>query len=88
MANKDLLLTRHSALGKTLCVAKNSNRLKVLRAEKRLSQLDTAIKAGIKEYRYWRIENGYEVPTPAERAALAKVFRVADADVFQFPVAS
>ena len=56
---------------------KYRNRLRVLRAEKGLSQLDTSIKANIKHYRYWRIENGYEVPTDAERARLAKALGVA-----------
>lgn len=69
-------------------MGKNTNRLKVLRAGKNLSQLDTSIKAGIKHYRYWRIENGYEVPTPDERAALAKLFGVDEADVFLVAVAS
>lgn len=61
------------------------NRLRVLRAEKRLSQLDTCIKTGIKEYRYWRIENGYVIPTAEERAALAKAFGVLVGDVFPAP---
>lgn len=69
-------------------MAKNTNRLKVLRAGKNLSQLDTAIKAGIKQYRYWRIENGYEIPTESERAALARIFKVAEAEVFQLPVSA
>ena len=56
---------------------KYRNRLRVLRAEKGLSQLDTALKANIKHYRYWRIENGYEVPSDLERARLAKVLGVA-----------
>lgn len=55
---------------------KYRNRLRVLRAEKGFSQLDTSIKANIKHYRYWRIENGYEVPTEPERARLAKVLGV------------
>lgn len=55
---------------------KYPNRLRVLRAEKGLSQLDTAIATEIKQYRYWRIENGYEIPSDDERAALAKVLGV------------
>lgn len=62
---------------------RNINRLKVLRAEHGgKSQLDTARAARIKEYRYWRIENGYEVPTPDERVALARVFGVEELQVF------
>lgn len=59
---------------------KYRNRLRVLRAaaaQGGLSQLDTALKAKIKHYRYWRIENGYEIPTDEERARLAKVLGVA-----------
>ena len=67
-------------------MGKNVNRLRVLRAEHgKKSQLDTALGAGIKEYRYWRLENGYEIPTPRERTALAELFGVAESDVFQEP---
>ncbi len=55
---------------------KYRNRLRVLRAGKGLSQLDTSLKANIKHYRYWRIENGYEIPTEQERTRLAKVLGV------------
>lgn len=48
----------------------------MLRANRGWSQLDTAIKAKIKHYRYWRIENGYEVPSDQERARLARVLGV------------
>jgi transcriptional regulator with XRE-family HTH domain len=67
---------------------KYRNRLRVLRAGKGLSQLDTAIKANIKQYRYWRIENGYEVPTPDERTRLAKVLGVATDNLEAEAVAS
>jgi len=58
---------------------KYPNRLRVLRAaatKDGLSQLDTSLKAKIKHYRYWRIENGYEVPTPEERVRIAKALGV------------
>lgn len=61
---------------------KNTNRLKVLRAERSLSQLDTALKAGIPSHRYWLIENGYRDVTPAERARLTAVFGVGEDEVF------
>lgn len=67
---------------------KYRNRLRVLRAEKGLSQLDTAIKANIKHYRYWRIENGYEIPTDLERARLAKTLAVLVTDLEPQAVAS
>lgn len=67
---------------------KYPNRLRVLRAGKGLSQLDTAIKANIKHYRYWRIENGYEVPSKTERTRLARVLGVAKNDLESEAVAS
>lgn len=60
----------------------NTNRLRVLRAERRINQWDTAKLAGITENRYWRIENGRADALPAERKALAKVFGVKISDVF------
>ena len=59
-----------------------ANRLKVLRAEHRLSQMDTADRASIPYNRFWRIENGYTDPTDEERQALAAVFGVAVSRVF------
>jgi transcriptional regulator with XRE-family HTH domain len=63
-------------------------RLRVLRAERGVSQMDIAAKAKIKQNRYWRIENGYATPTKDERAALAKIFKVDLADVFPEAAAS
>ncbi len=63
------------------------NRLRVLRAEKEVSQLDVAMKAGLKEYRYWRIENRYVIPSEDERAAIAKALKVPIVDVFPEPEA-
>lgn len=61
---------------------KVSNRLKVLRAEKGTSQLDTAIAIRIGRDRYWRIENGYQEPTDQERASLARYFGVGEQEIF------
>lgn len=63
-------------------------RLRVLRAERGLSQMNVAAKAKIALYRYWQIENGYKEPTPEERVALAKVFKVDQAFVFPEAIAS
>jgi transcriptional regulator with XRE-family HTH domain len=54
----------------------STNRLRVLRAEKRLSQMDTAEAAGISFNRYWRIEAGYAEPTEQERQHIARVLHV------------
>jgi transcriptional regulator with XRE-family HTH domain len=61
---------------------KPSNRLRVLRADKRKSQLETALGAKIPEGRYWRIENGYIEPSSDERAAIAKSLGVSEAEAF------
>jgi transcriptional regulator with XRE-family HTH domain len=68
---------------------KVNTRLRVLRAERGLSQMETAAKAGLAVNRYWRIENGYSEPTDDERKALAKkAFELNVADVFPEAVAS
>lgn len=67
---------------------KNRNRLKVLRAEHAITQMDLALEVGLSRDRYWRIENGYEQPTPTERIKLARALRVdVDALGFQIPEA-
>ena len=60
---------------------KYPNRLRVIRAERSCSQLDAALKAKITEGRYWRIENGYVVPTEDERARIAAALKVPVADL-------
>lgn len=59
-----------------------TNTLRVRRAERRLTQIELARTAGIHENRYWRIENGYAVPTDAERAALAAALGVTEAEIW------
>jgi transcriptional regulator with XRE-family HTH domain len=66
----------------------HKNRLRVLRAEHRLTQMALARRIGIGTYRYWQIENGYAVPTKDERAAIAKVFKISQAAVFPEAMAS
>lgn len=64
------------------------NRLRVLRAEHRLTQMNLARRIGVGTYRYWQIENGYAEATPDERAALAKALKVPQVEVFPEAVAS
>lgn len=59
-----------------------SNRLRVLRAERGFSQMETAALARISRDRLWRIENGYMDATEAEREALARIFGVSPAEIF------
>ena len=61
---------------------KKRHRLRVLRAEHQLSQMAVASKMRVGTHRYWQIENGYAEPTAEERAAIAKVFKLAEVDVF------
>lgn len=67
---------------------KVNRRLRVLRAERDLSQMETAAQAQIALNRYWRIENGYAEPTEDEQDALAKVFGLAKVEVFQASVSA
>lgn len=67
---------------------KCSNRLRVLRAEKRTTQMDLAAKAKISVGRYWKIENGYVEPTRGERAAIARALKVDASAAFPESVAS
>lgn len=60
-----------------------TNRLFVLRAERRLTQTDVAKRLGFPtKFRYWEIENEKRVPTPKEVKKLARVFGVAEAEIF------
>jgi transcriptional regulator with XRE-family HTH domain len=73
----------------TAMMATKRNRLKVLRAERDLSQMDLAVKVGMGRDRYMRIERGFTEPTATERRAFAKVLRVRDEDLgFPAPTAS
>lgn len=61
---------------------KYTNRLRGHRAERRTSQIDLAIAAGIPRFRYWQIENGYMEPTDEEKAALARELQASVGDLF------
>ena len=77
---RDLLTRRKCFLSKSFLQL--MNRLRVLRAERRLSQLDTALSAGIGATRSWKIENDYVQPTDVEREALVRVFGVSLDQIF------
>jgi len=61
---------------------KYRNRLRVIRAERRITQLDAAVSSGMNKTRFWTIENGYAAPTDKERAAIAKALGVAESEAF------
>ena len=67
---------------------KSRNRLRVLRAERRWNQLNTAKRAQFSQTKYWRIENGYTEASPQERQRLARIFKVSVDEVFPPPVLS
>jgi len=52
------------------------NRLRVLRAERRVSQLELSKRAGVHPSRYWRLENEILDPTPDEQGAIARALGV------------
>jgi transcriptional regulator with XRE-family HTH domain len=66
---------------------RDKNRLRVVRADRRITQMDTALKSGVSLNRVWRIENGYSDPTPTEQAAIARALKADVAEVFPQAVA-
>lgn len=61
---------------------KHTNRLRVLRAEKRITQMKLATRARIDVTRYWKIENGYVEPTDTERERISRLLGVQPSDAF------
>lgn len=59
-----------------------TNRLHVVRAERRITQTDLARKIKMGRYRYWQIENRYITPTPEEKERLATALKVTVEDIF------
>lgn len=65
-----------------------ANRLRVLRAEHRVSQMDAAAALDMSRDRYWKIENGFLEPSDDEAKALARLFKVEINDIFPSRVAA
>lgn len=64
-----------------------TNRLRVLRAERRWTQDDVAYRLGLgSKFRYWQVENEQVEPTEKERTKLAKMFGVSQEDIWPTPV--
>jgi DNA-binding XRE family transcriptional regulator len=59
-----------------------TTRLRVLRAEHQISQMEAARHLGCGHNRYWRIENGFQEPTTQEKALLAALFKSRVSDIF------
>lgn len=58
------------------------NRLRILRAERRLTQTAIWKRTGIQASRLSLLENGHVQPSEAESHKLARVFRLAIKDIF------
>lgn len=56
--------------------------LRILRAERKWTQIQLALKADVKQSRISIIENGYDDPTERERVRIAKAFALPEPDVF------
>jgi transcriptional regulator with XRE-family HTH domain len=61
------------------------HRLRVLRAEKNITQLELARQLGWSSGRVWHIEHGYREATAEERAALARFFNVTEHAIWAVP---
>lgn len=57
-------------------------RLRVLRAERRWTQLYLALKANVKQSRISQLENGWTDPTERERKRIAKAFQLPASEIF------
>lgn len=66
-----------------------TNRLRMLRAAKRLSQTEVAHRLGFPtKFRLWAIENELQQPTDKERKKLAKIFGCSESDIFPALIAA
>lgn len=59
-----------------------TNRLRVLRAERDVTQREVVKASGVSTYRYWAIENGHELPTEDELKRLVKYFKKPASELF------
>lgn len=62
--------------------ALKTNRLRVARAERRMTQLDLARAAGVSQSTLSLIENGYVEPTPDQRADFARILETPETELF------
>jgi len=60
-----------------------TNRLRVLRAERRWTQEEVAYRMGLgSKFHYWQIENEEVAPTDKERKKLARIFNATEAAIW------
>lgn len=60
----------------------DTNRLRVIRAERRVTQLALATSTRMNPTRIWKIENGYAIPNAKERRAIAVVLGSSECDIW------
>ena len=63
-------------------------RLRGLRAERGFSQMELARRIGVSQSTYCQIEKGFREPTDDERAALARLLRANESDLFPAQVSA
>lgn len=59
-----------------------TKRLRVLRAERDITQRDLALKVGMSIQRYWEIENGYRKADESEQSSIARVLKADRTNIF------
>lgn len=62
-----------------------TKRLRVLRAERGLSQREVIVRSKVPASRYWEIECGYREPTTEDLAAIAKALKCEPTDIVPEP---
>jgi transcriptional regulator with XRE-family HTH domain len=60
----------------------DNNRLRVVRAERRMTQLALATATGNHPTRIWKIEHDYVVPTARERQAIAAALGASEREIW------
>lgn len=65
-------------------VLKVAKRIKAVRKEKRLTQIEVAEKAGITSNYYARVERGEARPSADTYEAIAKALKLTASDIFPF----
>ena len=71
-------------MGNSKTVLKVAKRIKGIRKEKRLTQIEVAEKAGISPNYYARVECGEARPSADTYEAIAKALKITSSDIFPF----
>lgn len=71
-------------MGNSKTVLKVAKRIKAVRKEKRLTQIEVAEKAGITSNYYARVERGEARPSADTYEVIAKALKITASDIFPF----